>query len=252
MKKFSTIFTAILIVSITISSCKKDSTTTPTPTPAATPPAAPMPTLGSNITGALIAVKTQSKVVTIPGFPATILNIGTAVAVFPGATAGTYVDAGNVSCNTLALTKQTTNLYLYTPGTANPTGIDYSTGVPSWNVSGSTNITAFTASANSFPSDVDITSSTTVNTADAYSLTATAITGADSLIFAIHGPSKSLIVTRGASLSSYTFTAADLATVGKGAGFIQVSALRYKPITNSSKTYWLINQNVATIAATIQ
>jgi hypothetical protein len=200
----------------------------------------------------LIAIKTQTKPpVIIPGVPFEMINIGTAVAVFPGTTSGTYIDAGNVAVISNNLTKQTNNLYLFIPTTTNPSGLVY-TGSPSWTVGGSAAIPAFNATANAFPSDVNITSATTVNSASNYSLTADIITGADSLIFAVHGPTKSILKTTAATLNSNLFTAAELATVGKGNGYIQISALKYKQITNSGKNYYIINQNVATLSASIQ
>lgn len=252
MKKLSFILSAILLVSILNSSCKKEETT-PTPTPTPTPaPSNPLPALPSNVAGGLVAIQSQTKPpIVLPGIPIQMINIGLATAFFPGTTAGTYVNAGTVSVNTNTLTKDTSNMYLYSLNAANPMGITF-TSSPNWVVSGSASVPAFTATAHPFPSDVNVTSSATVNSASAYVLTADLITGADSIIFAVHGPSASITKTKSGNSTSHSFTTAELATVGKGTGFIQVTAYKLKPYTSGGKTYWLINENVATIGATIQ
>lgn len=251
MKRLFFIFSVIILLGLTSTSCKKDDTTTPTPTP--TPaPTNPLPAFPANMGGALVAIQTQTKPpVVIPGVPFTMINVGLAVAFFPGATAGTYVNAGNVSVNTKALTKDSSNMYIFNPDATNPLGLVFSTN-PSWEVSGSSAVPAFTAMANSFPSDVNVTSSATVNSTADYTLTADLVSGADSLIYAVYGPAASLIKTKAGNSLNHTFTAAELATIGKGYGYIQITAYKLKQINNSGKVYWLINENVSTIGATIQ
>lgn len=252
MKKISFILSCVLLVTVLMTSCKKDDTS-PTPTPTPTPtPSNPIPAIPSNVSGVLVAIQTQTKPpIVIPGVPIQMINVGLAVALFPSGTAGVNYNAGNVSVNTFQLTKDTSNMYMYTPGATNPLGLEFTT-PPSWTVSGSANVPAFNATAYAFPSDVNVTSATTVNVSSAYSLTCDPVTGADSLIFAVHGPSASIIKTKAGNVSSYSFSAADLATVGKGVGYIQITAYRMKPVVNSNKTYWVINENVATIGATFQ
>lgn len=251
MKKFPIILSFILLVTVLMSSCKKDDTTTPTPAPTPTP-SNPIPSIPSNVAGVLVAIQTQTKPpIVIPGVPMQMINVGLAVALFPSGTAGVNYNAGNVSVNSFPLTKDTSNMYMYTPGAANPLGLEF-TSPPSWSVSGSANVPAFNATANSFPTDVNVTSSATFSIASSYTLTCDLVTGADSLIFAVHGPKASLTKSKAGNSTSHTFTATELATVGTGFGYIQVTAYKLKPVVNSNKTYWVINENVATIGATLQ
>ena len=100
----------VLMLSIFIVSCKKDivTPTTPTATPA---PTTPTP---GDADGVLAAVRTKISVNT-PVIGIVSYDIGMGLAAFGSTSAnfaaGTYTDAGAISANSKALTKQSNNSY---------------------------------------------------------------------------------------------------------------------------------------------
>lgn len=236
---------------MTIGSCKKE-TTEPEPEPVVVPPppvpAAPAPSnptpSPSDANGVLAAVKAVSSVY-LPVVGNFKQEIGVPVAVFFDV-ANTYLDAGAVKCNSNDLTKQTNNSYLFTPNASNPTGIDYSSGV-SWSVGGNsgTSIPTFTYTVPiPFPTLDSIAGGITkVTRANGVTIAATnTITGADSVIFSVYGPSGNAQKVKAGNVSSYTFTAAELSGIGAGSGYIQIVPYAMTSQTFSGKKYYFINE----------
>lgn len=238
MKKITTILMLLVIVA-TVSSCKKATTAA---APSTTPPSVTPP---SDAAGAFAAVisKTNTTVggITVP------LEIGLAVAWF-GAS-GAFVDGGNVTCNANALTK-TNNAYAFQPASATPTGIDFSSSTVAWTGSGAGSVAAFSYNdVSAFPSADDITSSTEVSTASSYTLTTSGTTGSqDSVIFNISGPNKNILKVLPAYTTSYTFTAAEMGTLGTGSnsGVIQIAPYRVNGQTINGKKYYFVKETCVT------
>lgn len=259
-------FLAIILVScslIVLNSCKKDeepeptnnttNNTNTTPPPATTPsPQSPNPA-PSDAAGSMVAVKTITYV-SVPMVGVIRQDVGTGVAAFWN-TPGTYLDAGAITLNTNALTKQTNNAYIFTPGTSNPSGLDFSSGNTNWSVAGNSgnSIPAINYDpAMGFPSmDTIAGGISTVTKANGVTLNmSSTITNADSVIYAVHGPSGSAIVTN-ANFSGYTFTGAQLSNIGSGSGYVQIASYKLTYQTVSGKKYYFINESVYTKAVTI-
>lgn len=259
MKKQHVLFGAIAIM-ISFSSCKKKGCTDPAASNynsnaivddgscqtvaggTASQPGSYTPTFTGEF-GALIAIKTISTV-TNPIIGTYDVELGTAVAVFRSAGSTDNVSAGNVAVNSNTLTAQTNGSYVFTPGAQDPTGIDFS-GSASWTGSGST-WNSFTANTNQGFAVVPQITSTDINTTAAYTLSTTSITNADSILFAVYGPSGTKQVIVAGTNTSHTFSASDMSTMGTGSGYIQIVGLNYDPQIISSKNYYLINETVRT------
>jgi hypothetical protein len=264
MKSIRSIF-LLLSISILLTNsigCKKEEAPEPEPivTPAPTPTPTPSPTVNpsnptptpSDANGVLVALKTISTI-TVPVVGAVKQEIGLPVAFFFN-TPGTYLDAGAVTCNGSALTKQTNNTYTFTPSTSTPTGVDYSSGV-TWSVAGNTTnvIPNFTHNPNmGYPALDSIAGNiSTVTKANGVTIAATnVITNADSVIFSVYGPSGTAQKVI-AGNSSHNFSAADLSGVGAGSGYIQIAAYKIANQTFSGKKYYFINEAVYTKMVTI-
>jgi hypothetical protein len=222
-------------------------------TTATTPSASSAPTVStpSDADGALAAVQvitTQTVAgITIP------INIGTAVAWF--GSANSYKDAGNVSCETKALTKSN-NAYVFQPSQTAPEGISFSGNV-AWDVTGNSgnSISAFSYSDNSsFPSIDDISVTGSVSTSGSYTLTATSSVYGDSVIFVVAGSSKHITYTAGPNTSSHTFSAAEMATVGaagNSTGLLQIAPYRVNHQTINGKSYYFVKETCVSKFVTI-
>ena len=242
---------AFICFAITIIGCKK-TTTEPTPT---TSTAATTPRPG-DADGVLATVNvdatTTAAGITIP------LTIGEAVAAFGSTSAnflaGTYVDAGTVSCNTQALTKQTGNSYLYQPTGSSATGIDFSSGV-NWNVSGAGSIPAITKSLGVvMPTMPTVSSSKTVTKGSAYTMNINSISHADSIIFIIASGSVTLQKTLPGTATSCTFTASETGTLAKSTtALIQVDPFNYtSEIIGGKKIYYVNESSYNLIGAKVE
>lgn len=236
MKKISF---AILAVAVLFASCDKKTTTPPTTT-TTQPTPSPTPASGD---GFLVAVKTVTRS-TVGGFPVDV-SIGTGVAGFGNLAAGTYNDAGAITLNTKGLTKNANNTYTYIPSATDPMGVDFSSDID-WSVGGGNGIPAFThdASAQGMPNASEISGSyTTVNAASDFTVSTTgSVTNSDSVYFQIAGPNGYVLKRMASNTSSVTFTAAELATLGKGSGSIVVAPWNMGTTVQGGKTIYVINE----------
>lgn len=228
-------------------SCKKeDILDNLNPNQTNTTPAPPTPTI-DNSNGTLVAVKTQTTTETPLG-PST-LNIGIGVAAFytPSNTTS-FLDAGTVSLNANSLAKQSNNSYLLMPGTANPSGIDFTEGV-SWSVSGNGDIEAFSFEPTiAFPSVSPITSGSTVNKSLGYTLQTSTVADADSVIFMV----GSIVKTVPGNANSCVFSSAELSSLQNGNSVVQIAAYKIQEQPFNSKTYHFIKETVASKTVTIE
>ena len=230
-----------LLVLGAMASCKKDSSSSPTATQ---PNVTPTPT---DAYGVLAAVKTNNYV-NIAGFSMN-MPIGTAVAVFSDAAGlGTYVDAGAVTADDSTLTKQSNNSYVFMQTGYNTTGLDFSSGNAKWTVAGNGTVPAINKTTTSgFPFVDSVSAAGEVSIASELNLhAASAVINADSIIYVVAGPDATLMKTVAGGVNSYTFSAADMATVGTGTGYLEVVPYNIEKQTISGKAYYYINESAST------
>ncbi|MES2620307.1 MAG: hypothetical protein V4615_05590 [Bacteroidota bacterium] len=247
-KNIFTVSALLLSGLLMVSSCKKEDDT-----PSAPQDTAPTVNTPSDADGAFAAVNTLTHT-TVAGFTTTI-EIGTAVAWF--GTQSTFVDGGTVTCDGETLNKQSGNSYVYVPTTTTPTGIDFATPLV-WDISGNSanGVPAFTKShSGSFPSIDDISNSGEIATNADFTLTATgAVSGSDSVIFVVSGPNGSVLKVQGPDVSSCTFTAAEMGTLGTGSnsGLLQIAPYRLTSEVFSSKKYYFVKEAVVSKFVTLK
>jgi hypothetical protein len=257
MKNFTLTIALFLAFGLTFTSCKKEEaeetpTTPTTPPPTASTPGNPLPT-PTDANGILASIKTWSVVSTPLGNQ--YLEIGVASAAFFNPSApNTFLNAGNVSVEGTALTKQNNNAYVYTPGTTNPTGINFDNNI-AWSVQGNADVDQLnTSHLTNIPQiqKINVNANQSISGSLTVGLDNTAnnnLFTADSVIFTLVGPSKAIVKTVAANNPSYSFTASEISSLGKGSGFVQMAAYDMEKITMpSGKNYYLIAEGVQTVS----
>jgi len=249
MRKFITYFLSLMMIVFFVVGCSEESSTEPDGNGTNNPPSYIGP--GGVFDGVLVAIFTAS-VIDIPGIGPQAVQIGTATAFFYSGS--NNVNAGTVSVDGEDMTYNS-GIYIYTPDALNPTGLSF--GNPSWNVAGGNGIPAFNyTTSNGMPSITSFqNSSTTVDVSSDYTLGlgTASVNLSDSLYFGVYGPSGNLYITKARSQgSSHTFTAAEMATVGKGAGYVQIAAYRFQEFMTGGKNFAFVNEGVLTQAVTLQ
>jgi hypothetical protein len=239
-----------MAVLVGFSSCKKDEEPEPEPnTPTAAAPANPIPApIGAD--AALVAIHT-STYITAPLVGEIYQPIGFGVGVFGDLAAGTYVSAGAVNLNTKALTAQSNQSYVFTPNQTAPTGVDFSSGA-NWTVAGGNGFAAFNHSTmNEVPSGPKYSGATTIARNAEFTLSSSiAILSADSVIFNVISPTVTLTKVRAGNISSCSFTAAEMGTLGAGSGYVQIVPYNYESATYGDKQIYFINESVSTSTVT--
>jgi hypothetical protein len=230
-----------------LAGCSKDDDDDDTQT---TPTASTVPPI-NDADAALVALNTITTTTT-PAGPFEI-TLGTGVAVFPTTAGGsTYADAGAVTLEGEALSKQTNNSYVYTPTATNATGLDLS-GSIGWTVAGAGSVPAINHTVGvSFPTLGVITSDTsTLSSSSDFTLSVASVANADSVIFQLAGQDGYKLYTRGPGTTSFTYTASDVASVGSGYAVIQVAAYTWESEMVGGKKVYYINETVRSIVVTI-
>jgi hypothetical protein len=239
----TTLFVLLCSLSVTISSCKKEDVIPEEPAPApVTTPAGSTTPVPANADGVMWAIKSSS---TVQGFT---IEIGTAVGIFMNGTTD-LVDVGAVSVNSQNLTKASNNAYTFNPSQTMPTGLDFSSAAD-WSVAGGSGHAGFTYDASSlvFPTGSAITSSATVNRANGYTLTSSAVSGADSTLFVIGNVSK----TVSGSANSCTFSASELSGLSAGSSVVMIVPYKLMQATINGKNYYFGKERVNQLAVTIE
>ena len=232
-------------VSFSITSCNTDDTPETPSDPASNPPT---PTFGVGY-GTLAAVKTITTFDPGFGVPVQEIVLGLGSAGFTDAMDySTLIEAGTLTLEGETLTKADNNAYYNSPTQTNPTGIDFS-GNPSWEVSGSGAVPAFTHTTSiGFPTLGTITSATTIPGSGDYTLTVSNVSGADSVYFMLGG----VVHTEGGNATSSVFTEAEINTMGTGTNFMQVAPYRWEMATKSGKDFYFVTEAVKTQSVTIE
>jgi len=214
--KFGRFLLVAGVVSMSIASCNTDETPETPVDPASNPPT---PTFGVGY-GTLAAVKTITTFDPGFGVPVQEIVLGLGAAGFTDALDySNLIVAGTLTLEGETLTKADNNTYYNSPTQTNPTGIDFS-GNPTWEVSGSGAIPAFTHTTSiGFPTLGTITSATTIPGTGDYALTISNVSGADSVYYMLGGVTH---IEAGSATSS-TFTEAEINGMGTGTNFAQVA-----------------------------
>lgn len=247
------ILTLLVICTLSFSCSKDEDNPTPEPIVLPTTPtdeggnstASPQPTF-TDADASLWAVKSIS-ITTVPVVGNIETTIGTGVAVFFDGSSN-MVDVGTVTLNTNNLTKNANNSYVYQPGTANPTGIDFSSGV-TWTTAGGSGFSAINKNVTiGFPTVGAVNSSATVSKANGYTLSVNNVSGADSVLFLIGDVNKTIA----GNATSCTFSSSELSSLSTGTTVVQVAAYITTNETVGGKKVYYGNETVQTKTATVE
>ncbi|MBL7800556.1 MAG: hypothetical protein JNL95_07495 [Chitinophagales bacterium] len=253
MKKTAIYLSALLLVAV-LPSCNKSSSSTPTP-PANTAPTINTPNDAWGVMG-VVKLQTSYTTPSYPGVPSYTIdyNIVSALAAFSDAVgSANLVDAGTVKVNDTILTKLQNNGYSFSPSgvaSGSDLGLNPNSFSHFWNVSGSGSVTGFTYQHSGYlPPVGTITSSADVQTNAAYTLSVNTISNnCDSIIWIMAGPNGNVRHTTRPGVYSSTFTASEVASLGKGdnLGLVQVTPYYVMPVTINAKKYYFIKESCAT------
>ena len=173
--------------------------------------------------------------------------IGTAVGLFFDANQA-LLDAGTVSINGNNLTKNSNNSYTYLPSLTDPEGLSFTMGTD-WEVSGSADFPAFTASPGfDFPSVGAISGGDIVDRSADYTISISSVSDADSIIYVVSGITK----TTAGNVTSCTFSADELAGAPAGQGIIQAAPYAFDDQEFSDKTVYFVKEKVVSKSVTIE
>ena len=246
-------FIAIIALStIILESCKKAEDLIPEEPAKTTNPTSPQPKIG-DADAVLIGLQTVTYT-TVAGMTIETA-IGLPVAMFfDGAN---FKDVGSVSCEGKSLTKQDNNSYIFMPSATDPLGVTYDNDI-NWIVAGANGFPGATYSAKgTFPSNVEIDATTgqEVDTKSAFTLaTKISTSNADSVYFGIYGPSGAVNHVVASNASSYTFTETEMKSIGTGAGFMQIAAVKQvkREVLSGGEVIYYLTEKVNTTSVILK
>ncbi len=245
MKNLKTLL-AIAIAIITIIGCKPEAPEQPQPYTASNPSP-----VFNNANGVLAAVQTLSYQ-TIAGFE-TDIKADVATGIFLN-TNDTYYDGGLVKVNTHDLTKQTNNSYASVSQNSATVDLDFGSTGNHWEVAGSANVPVIDhTTTRGMPSNVKFsTEIKTVNTANDLTVSiVSAPNTCDSILYLVAGNNKTLTKTVFRSVTSVTFSAADLNGF-TGSGVVQVAPYNFEFSQENGKVIYYINEKVISSLVTFE
>ncbi|MBP9151551.1 MAG: hypothetical protein KBF73_04640 [Flavobacteriales bacterium] len=231
-------------VSFSITSCNTDEPETPVD-PASNPPT---PTFGVGY-GVLAAVQTVTTIDPGYGLPIQEIVLGLGSGGFTDATDfSNLIDGGTVTLEGEELTRTDENSYYSPISQTNPTGIEFN-GNPTWEVSGSGSVPAFTHTTSiDFPTLGDITSSTTIPGTGAYLLRVANVSGADSVYYMLGG----VVHIEPGTATFSVFLESEIDGMGTGATYAQVAPYRFEVANKSGKDFYFVTETVKTQSVTIE
>lgn len=256
MKKQTYSLACILLAgAATVSSCKKDDSTPATTTPA-TNSGTPNPAVG-NVDGALVSLKVDLTAL-LNGTPYTV-STENGVATFFSATGNTssFVDAGAVSVNSVALDKGSNNGYTKSATVGQtPADLSFESGNSAWSVAGAGSVPAisythnipFPAYTGTLPASISRSTPFTVSFSGK-------VTDADSVIIFITKDSHSIARTFAGNAASGTISAADLSTlpvVSDNTALLEIIPYRITLKDFGRKSYAFIKEHAVTGNISIQ
>jgi len=167
-----------------------------------------------------------------------------------------FKDVGAVSCEGESLDKMDNNSYIYMPSASNPLGVTYNGNI-AWTIAGGNGFPAHSVEVKgSFPSNVEIAATTgeQISTASSYTLkTKIDIANADSVYFGIYGTKEGIMSVQPANVSSHTFSAAEMESIGKGTGYMQIAAVKTvkKETLRTGEVIYYMTEKVNTTSITL-
>lgn len=251
MKKSTFKLTLLFFILIASQSCKKveDPTVAPAKT---TSPASPQIKI-SDADAVLVGLQTVTYT-EVGGFPIET-SIGLPIALFfDGAN---FKDVGTVSCEGKSLAKQDNNSYIFIPSATDPLGATYDNEI-NWVVSGANGFPRGDYNAKgSFPGSVEIDATTgqSIDTKSTFTLaTKIAVTNSDSVYFGIYGPSGAVNHVIAGNASSFTFSEAEMKSIGTGAGFMQIAAVKQvkREVLSNGEIIYYLTEKVNTASVTLK
>ena len=168
-----------------------------------------------------------------------------------------FKDVGAVTCEAESLEKMDNNSYIYMPSASNPMGVTYSGNID-WTIAGGNGFPAHSNSVSgTFPSNVEIaaTSGEQISTASSYTLkTKINIANADSVYFGIYGTKDGIMSVQPANVSSHTFSAAEMESIGNGVGYMQIAAVKTvnRETLSSGEVIYYMTEKVNTTSVTFK
>lgn len=257
MKKISKSIQAgllsLCILGFSLSSCSQEeidklvnqnqNSPTPTPSPSSN---IPMPNW-SDAYGVLAVTKVKTVQSSVS------IEVGVAAAAIYANMGDTALaDAGTVKVESKELAKQSNNSYVFIPSQTEPTGIAFSNPI-SWEVSGNGTVTAFSHDlTGAYPNADSITSALTFDNNNAYTLTVSSVSDADSVLFMVVGASGApLIKYLSGTSTSCTFSQAEMATIPAGTGLVQVVPMRITDNTSGGRKYYYVRQTAVSKTVTV-
>jgi hypothetical protein len=229
-----------LLALVVLSSCNKTEETTPAPTNNNTGGVSITLSNGYGVMAAVTSVSyTTVAGITVP------VTTNTATAVFLASSgSSSYVDAGAVTLNGKALTKQSNNTYVY-QNLTNPLTFPPVT----WSVAGSASVPSINFTEDkpmpifsgyeTLPASITKASGVTISLGSA-------VSNADSIYVIISGGNNSYVLKRlGGNASQAVFSASDLTSLGATTvGMIQVAPWNYKVEDFNDLPYYFVNETV--------
>lgn len=168
-----------------------------------------------------------------------------------------FKDVGAVTCEAKSLEKMDNNSYIYMPSASNPLGVTYNGNIE-WTIAGGNGFPAHSSEVQgSFPSNVEIaaTSGEQISTASSYTLkTKLNITNADSVYFGIYGTKDGIMSVQPANVSSHTFSATEMESIGNGVGYMQIAAVKIvnRETLSSGEVIYYMTEKVNTTSVTFK
>lgn len=242
---FKRILMLALSIALVTSACKKDEEPEPEPVIPAQPAPPVTPAIG-DADAAHWAVKVMTTQ-EMPLIGIIDVALGVGVAAYMSETgSSTFVDVGTAKVEGSEMAKYDNNSYALTPGTTNPSGIDFENEV-TWEITGANGFDAFNHTDNSFwPALTDITSSTTVSKAG-YTMTLSGVNNADSVLFILSDVYK----TVAGNATSCTFTADELVATATGDNIMMAAVYRSNSSVINGKNMYFGKEVVKTKSVTI-
>lgn len=179
-------------------------------------------------------------------------EVNTGVAAFGNLETGDFEDVGTVDLGGEVFDRVSNNSYTYTFDAAGVTtggtlGLDLEPDY-TWNVTGGAGYGAFSHTVTMGFADIGkITSNTeTVSSSSDYTLSVQSIAGADSVYYSVAGPNGSVMAVTAGNVTSHTFSAAEMGSLGSGFGLVQVAAVKYSAANEGGNDIWFLNETVVT------
>ncbi|GAB4383028.1 MAG: hypothetical protein Kow0075_15080 [Salibacteraceae bacterium] len=206
--------------------------------------------------GAFYAI--NSNTVTHSGGFTVVVKAGSAVAWFTDGSG--FVTVGDVAweqgSKSEKLEQNDNNTYLWVESEYPTNG--FSNDGVGWTITGGNGFNAIPSPGivnnNPFPSTQEVDeSSDNINGNTSYTLTHKgAITDADSTFFSVFGPDDFVMKRVGPGVTSVTFSAAEMQSVGKGFGILQIASFNFASDESTGKKLYLVNESVASKTVNIE